>query len=125
MIRDNVWGTELILDAGGCDKKLIDDPVNVRAFNIRLVKDIDMVAYGDPQIVYFGSDDKAGITLCQMIETSNICAHFVPSMDALFLNVHSCKEFDPQIIYNLVKQYFGAKVVTYQKIDRSVPEVRD
>lgn len=124
MIRDNVWGTELILDAGGCDKDLINDSVNIRAFTIRLVKDIDMVAFGDPQVVYFGSGDKAGYTMQQLIETSNICAHFVPDMDALFLNVHSCKDFDPQVVYNLVKQYFGAKVINYQKIDRSVPEVR-
>ena len=123
MIKDNIWGKELIVDAGGCDLSLITDPVNIRAFVIRLVKDIDMVAYGDPQIVKFGSGDKAGYTLTQLIETSNICAHFVDESNSLFLNVHSCKDFDPQVVYYLVKQYFGAKIVNYQMLDRAIPKV--
>ena len=81
----------------------------------RLVKDIDMVAYGEPQIVNFGSGNKAGFTLVQLIETSNICALFVPDDgnggNAMYLDVFSCKEYDDQIVINLVKEFFGAKYV--------------
>jgi hypothetical protein len=74
-----------------------------------------MVAYGDPQIVSFGSGNKAGYTLVQLIETSNICAHFVPDDlkggNALYLDVFSCKSFDSDIVIGLVKKYFDAKTV--------------
>jgi S-adenosylmethionine/arginine decarboxylase-like enzyme len=74
-----------------------------------------MVAYGEPQIVSFGSGNKAGYTLVQLIETSNICAHFVPDDlnggNAMYLDVFSCKPYDDQIVVDLVKQYFKAKSV--------------
>lgn len=50
---------------------------------MKLVKDIDMVPYGGPQVVHFGSGNKAGYTLVQLIETSNITAHFVEETNDL------------------------------------------
>ena len=47
------------------------------------------------RLVFGAYDAKAGYTLTQLIETSNICAHFVDESNSLFLNVHSCKDFDP------------------------------
>jgi S-adenosylmethionine/arginine decarboxylase-like enzyme len=70
-----------------------------------------MVAYGEPQIVNFGSGNKAGYTLVQLIETSNICAHFVNEDNTMYLDVFSCKEYDDQIVINLVRKYFGAHKV--------------
>jgi S-adenosylmethionine decarboxylase len=67
-----------------------------------------MVAYGEPQIVDFGSGNKAGYTLVQLIETSNICAHFVNENDTMYLDVFSCKPFDDKVVIALVKEYFGA-----------------
>lgn len=102
------WGYHLMLDCSGCDHDMIRDPVNIKAFTIRLVEDIKMVAYGEPQIVNFGSGNKAGYTLVQLIETSNICAHFVNEDNTMYLDVFSCKEFDQQVVMKLVKQFFGA-----------------
>ena len=73
------WGWHLILDCsqGAMDK--ITDKSNILGFVKQLVKDIDMVAYGDPWIERFATHDinKSGISFCQMIETSNITGHFV------------------------------------------------
>ena len=54
------WGYHLILDAAGCDHDLISSGENITAFAKQLVKDIDMVPYGEPQVVNFGSGNKAG-----------------------------------------------------------------
>ena len=70
------WGYHLMLDCAGADHARITSGENIAAFAKTLVERIDMVAYGEPQVVRFGSDDKAGYTLVQLIETSNICAHF-------------------------------------------------
>ena len=102
------WGYHLMLDCAGCDPYAIKDYDTIYKFTKQLVKDIDMIAYGEPQIVKFGSGDKAGYTLVQLIETSNICAHFVDENDTIYLDVFSCKQFDPNTVQKLVREYFDA-----------------
>jgi S-adenosylmethionine/arginine decarboxylase-like enzyme len=86
------WGSEFIADCGGCDLALISDAENIRLFSKELVEKIKMVAYGEPQIVHFGSEDKAGYTLVQLIETSNITAHYSEDTCSFFLNVFGRNE---------------------------------
>jgi S-adenosylmethionine/arginine decarboxylase-like enzyme len=102
------WGWHLSVDASQCNLAKITDGENIRNFSNQLVKDIDMVAYGEPQIINFGSGDKQGYTLVQLIETSNICAHFANELNAIFLDVFSCKEFDKETVKRLVVEYFDA-----------------
>ena len=105
------WGYHLVLDCAGCDHNAITSYDTIYNFTKQLVADIDMVAYCEPQIVNFGSGNKAGYTLVQLIETSNICAHFVNENDTMYLDVFSCKEYDDQVVIDLVKKYFGATSV--------------
>jgi S-adenosylmethionine/arginine decarboxylase-like enzyme len=101
------WGYHLMLDCSGCSHTAITDYHTIWAFTKKLVKDIDMVAYGDPQIVKFGEGDKTGYTLVQLIETSNICAHFVDVDDTAYIDVFSCKPYDDQVVEDLVIEFFG------------------
>jgi S-adenosylmethionine/arginine decarboxylase-like enzyme len=109
MSEEKFWGYHAILDAAGCDLDKMTSYENIYNFAKQLVKDIDMVAYGEPQIVNFGSGNKAGYTLVQLIETSNICAHFANENQEMYLDVFSCKPFDERIVEDLVVQYFDAK----------------
>jgi S-adenosylmethionine/arginine decarboxylase-like enzyme len=65
-----------------------------------------MVPYGRPQVQHFGSGNKAGYTLVQLIETSNIVAHFVEETDDMYLDVFSCKPFNPRDVEDLVQDTF-------------------
>ena len=109
------WGYHLMLDCADLDKEQISSYDNIYAFAKELVRDIDMIAYGEPQIVEFGTGNKAGYTLVQLIETSNICAHFVPDDGnggtAMYLDVFSCKEYETDIVIELVKKFFSAKYI--------------
>jgi S-adenosylmethionine/arginine decarboxylase-like enzyme len=105
------WGYHLMLDCSGCVNSAISDYDTIYDFTKQLVKDIDMVAYGEPQIVHFGTGNKAGYTLVQLIETSNISAHFVEENNTMYLDVFSCKEYDDRIVIELVEKYFGAKYI--------------
>lgn len=106
------WGYHLSLDCHEARKELITDSDNIAAFVKQLVRDIDMVAYGEPQIVNFGTGDKEGYTLVQLIETSNICAHFVNETGAIYIDVFSCKQFDQDVVSNLVDAYFAPRDMT-------------
>lgn len=110
-MNDTYWGYHLILDCADGRRGAISDGANIDAFARQLVKDIDMVAYGDPQVVMFGTGNKAGYTLVQLIETSNICGHFCNDSGDAYLDVFSCKPYDKEVVKQLAKQYFGFKTV--------------
>jgi S-adenosylmethionine/arginine decarboxylase-like enzyme len=106
------WGYHLAIDAAGADLSAISSAANITEFAKALVKRIDMVAFGDPQVVRFGSGNKAGYTLVQLIETSNICCHYVEDDGnggtAFYLDVFSCKPFDNDVVINCCKDFFGS-----------------
>ena len=119
------WGFHLILDCCGCNHDDITDPNVIADFANRLVEGIDMVAYGEPQVVKFGSGNKAGYTLVQLIETSNICAHFVEENDTMYLDIFSCKPFDPQVAIDIATDAFKFKKYNTAYIERQAPSMED
>ncbi len=106
-MSDEYWGYHLMLDCSSCEKPAIMNADHVSAFAKELVKEIDMVAYGEPQVVNFGTGNKAGFTLVQLIETSNICAHFCNDTGDVYLDVFSCKPFEIEAVKKTVAKYFN------------------
>ena len=100
------WGYHLMLNARACLGSTIRSKTHIHDFTTTLVKKIDMVPYGPPQIVMFGTGNKCGYTLVQLIETSNICAHFVEETDDMYLDVFSCKNFSPEVVKQIVAESF-------------------
>ena len=100
------WGYHALFDAAGCDRAAVTNPELIKEFTIELVKTIDMVAYGEPQVVHFGDDNKAGYTLVQLIETSNIIAHFCDDTGDTYFDVFSCRTFDVDAAAELFCNYF-------------------
>jgi len=115
------WGKHLILDAAGCSPKMIGSSIVIGNFTKDLVRRIDMKAYGDPQIVMFGTGNKKGYTLIQLIETSNIAGHFVEENNTMYLDVFSCKDFDPEIVKETVHEYFDAQKFNIKVLLRQAP----
>ena len=77
-----------------------------------------MVPYGEPQIVLFGEGDKRGYTLVQLIETSNIIAHFVEAHNDIHLDTFSCKKFNPKTVEAEVRRFFYPAEISTQTILR-------
>lgn len=102
------WGYHAMIDVRGCNKEAITSAEVVRNFVKELVEAIDMVAYGEPLIVDFANHDpsKGGFTLVQLIETSNICAHFVSESSDAYFDVFSCKEFQVRDVLPVINKYF-------------------
>jgi S-adenosylmethionine decarboxylase len=112
------WGYHLILDCGSCDPEGIRSAERIRNFAKHLVKQIDMVAYGEPTVVHFGTGNKAGYTLVQLIETSNICAHFVEETNDIYLDVFSCKPFQIDDVKKVVNIYFTPEKMNEMFLNR-------
>lgn len=101
------WGKHMILDAARCNPASIRSSAHIHNFTKCLVSAIDMKAWGPPQIVMFGTGNKKGYTLVQLIETSNICAHFTEEDDSMYLDVFSCKDFAPETVDSVVSAFFA------------------
>jgi S-adenosylmethionine decarboxylase len=114
------WGYHLVLDCAGCNHDQITNGDNIKNFTNELVKRIDMVAYGDPIIAHFATHDpqKAGYSMMQLIETSNIAAHFVDRDNTMYLDVFSCKPYENQTVIDTVKEFFGATSVRVTYLTR-------
>lgn len=120
-MNQEYWGYELRINLGGCSYEKITSKENVVAFVKKLVTDIDMIAYGEPDVPNFGHGDKAGFSLNQWISTSNITGHFVNELREVYLNVFSCKKFDVNVAIELATDYFGAETVSSDYTERKAP----
>lgn len=119
----NAWGKHLMLDLRACNRLLISCPNNIVAFSKDLVQRIDMVPYGEPTVKHFGSDDKSGYTLVQLIETSNITGHFCDQSGDAYLDVFSCKDFHDKDVIDVIWKYFIPRDLSSTTIFRGRKEV--
>ena len=117
------WGYHLTIDAAGCDSNAIRSKDAIKKFSQRLVKGIDMVAYGKPHIVRFGTSVQKGYTLVQLIETSNITAHFSEDSNEVYLDVFSCKPFCEKDAVRIFKECFKPKKMNKRFFKRQAPHV--
>lgn len=118
------WGFHLVLDLARCNSASIRNKSTIEQFSKKLVKEIDMVAFGPPVIVRFGESDKMGYTLVQLIETSNITAHFCEETNDAYIDVFSCKKFDSRVVNNLVFSVFKPEKMRSRMVLRKAPELR-
>lgn len=120
------WGWHLIVDAHDCDRSLITMRDHIANFSKTMVKEIDMVAYGNPIIEHFADhdEDKAGYTLVQLIETSNITAHFCDKSGDAYIDIFSCKPFDSVVAIEVINNFFHPKSHVSRLITRDASLVK-
>lgn len=103
-----LWGVSTSIDIYNCDPDTIRSADAIRQFVIELCDLIKMKRFGETQVVHFGEDERvAGYSMTQLIETSLISAHFANLTNAVYLDVFSCKEYDPAEVRQFAQNYFG------------------
>ena len=113
-IMDKIaWGMSSSIDCAKCDPELIRSIDAVKRFTAELVAYIDMRAYGPCHVVHFGEDERvAGLSMFQLIETSCISAHFANQSNNAYIDIFSCKQFDPYAAGKFCKQFFQAESIS-------------
>jgi S-adenosylmethionine/arginine decarboxylase-like enzyme len=113
------WGLYTSVDMKGCDPAAIRDAEKIRQFIVELCDLIDMKRFGEPQVIHFGPCEKvAGFSMTQLIETSLVSGHFANETNAAYLDIFSCKEYEPSKAAEFCKSFFGAESVKYQVLFR-------
>ena len=80
---------------------------------------IDVKQYGPIIVNHFGDNpDIAGISMYQLIETSNISAHIVDKNKNVYFDVFSCKKYDPELVKNILIKEFRPLSCDFKFIER-------
>ena len=107
--RARPWGWHLVLHLYDCNLEKISSADVIYQFVVDLCELLQMRRFGEPTIVNFGDDPRvAGYSLVQLIETSNICAHCANESSAVYLDIFSCKKFDPEVAAQFCIEVFEA-----------------
>ena len=117
--KEKVWGLLTSVDQYHCNPELIRDADAIRRYVDELCQIIDMKKFGDTLVVNFGEDERvAGFSMTQLIETSLISGHFANLTNAAYLDIFSCKYYDPQVAADFTQKFFQAKEMTIHYILR-------
>ncbi len=116
----NAWGLLTSVDLYECNPKTIRDAAAIKRYVDELCELIEMKQFGETQIVNFGEDEKvAGYSMVQLIETSLISGHFANKSNSAYMDIFSCKYYEPSVVVKFTKKYFEAKDVKMHYILRS------
>jgi len=107
------WGLSATIDLKNCDPKLVTDKEAIRFFVEKLVESIDMELYGDMVIERFGEGKLKGYSVMQLIKTSSITMHFGDNEPYAFIDIFSCKPYDPEAAAIFCKKWLGAESMTF------------
>ncbi|MEW5896210.1 MAG: S-adenosylmethionine decarboxylase [Nanoarchaeota archaeon] len=96
----------------GCDQSLLKDPAAIQRFVKQLATKLKMHRVGPTEIKRFGHGKLHGYSMMQFIETSSITAHFDEVGGRAFLDVFSCRTYNPKIIAKFSQKFFKAESYT-------------
>ena len=119
------FGKELILDIHECDASTFNRK-SIKQYFIELCELIDMERcklswwdyYGVPQEEWLTEPHLIGTSAVQFIMTSNITIHTLDLFSAVYINIFSCKEFEPDVAKKFTAHWFKGKIVSAHIIDR-------
>lgn len=120
-MNENVFGWELLLDLYECDPDILCSRELLSQYVVELCERLDMKRYGEPLIEHFGyaKRETEGYSLVQLIETSSIVGHFSEFKRSAYLDIFSCKPYDPELVAQFSKEFFKAQRVVTRLIERA------
>ncbi len=105
-----LWWVLTSVDVYDCDPKIIRCRDSIKKYVIELCDLIDMKRFWDTEVVHFWEDEKvAWYSMTQLIETSLISGHFANATNASYLDIFSCKEYDPNVVWEFSQDFFKWK----------------
>jgi S-adenosylmethionine/arginine decarboxylase-like enzyme len=124
--KDKPYGYELIMDLHGCDASTFNRE-SLDAYFEKVCNAIDMVRsdrfwWDDmdvPEEQKQTLPHTKGTSAVQFILTSSIVVHTLDILEAVYVNVFTCKEFDEKVAEKITREWFGAKECKTTFIERT------
>jgi S-adenosylmethionine/arginine decarboxylase-like enzyme len=124
--KDKAYGYELIMDLHGCDVSKFNR-TSIDGYFEKVCDAIDMKRsdrfwWDDMDVPEEQKQTLAhtkGTSAVQFILTSSIVVHTLELLEAVYVNVFACKEFDEKVAAAITKEWFGAKACKELFIERT------
>jgi S-adenosylmethionine/arginine decarboxylase-like enzyme len=97
------------IDLHGCQRSRLEDPNSIRAFVPSVIEAIGMRAHGPLRLERFGEGELEGWSATQFIETSSITIDADEVSGRCFIDVFSCRTFDPETAATIAVAHFGGR----------------
>jgi S-adenosylmethionine/arginine decarboxylase-like enzyme len=101
------WVVLATIDLRCCDRLRLGDPGSIRAFVPSLVEEIGMEQHGPLQLERLDGGALEGWSAMQLVETSSITVHTDEFSRRCFIDVFSCRQFDPEVAVAVAVDHFG------------------
>ena len=118
------YGMEVIIDLAECDP-LTFTRERIEAYMAGLCDVIDMQRedlhfwdYNSPEEKAAAPAQLKGTSAVQFILTSNITLHSLDDLRTCYINIFSCKDFDPGVAAEFTRNAFGANSCSYAVLER-------
>ena len=110
-----MYGIETIIDLQGCDTTRFNRK-DIKLYFLQACKLLDV----SPEDCYFWDDFRVskerrqtnpktkGTTAIQFILTSNITIHTLDLLASVFINIFSCKSYNPELLEELAIRFLGS-----------------
>ena len=116
---ERAWGLLTSLDVEDCDPDIIRDADAIKRYVIELCDLIEMKRFGECHVVHFGEDDRvAGYSMFQLIETSCISGHFANATNRSYIDIFSCKAYDPEVVKEFTQKFFKGGTTRTNVVNR-------
>jgi len=123
--KEKPYGYELILDMHGCDVSKFNR-TSLENYFEKLCKAIDMKRsdlhfwddVGLPPERHQTLAHTKGTSAVQFILTSSVVVHTLEVLEAVYVNIFSCKGFDEKVAEEITKDWFGANGCISRFIER-------
>ena len=102
------WGVLAAINLYGCDSELIKNQKAIKKFIVGICRQIKMRRFGPAIIKRFGKEKLEGCSAMQLIETSSITLHFDEEKNRAFIDIFSCKNFNPKKAEKFSRDFFKA-----------------
>ena len=104
------WGLSCSIDLYDCNYDLITKPQPIKQFVTELATILKVKRHGPCQLTnYGGREGVYGFSMVQLIDASLISGHFSNASRAAYLDIFSCKYYDPKKAAAFSQGFFQAK----------------
>ena len=109
-IEESEYGREVLVDLSNCDYEILNSRDDLVRFIRGLCDEIDMKPFGEALAPDFGHAKyrTAGLSIVQLIETSNLSMHVSPHWKKACLNIFTCSSLDAEKAIKFSMRELGA-----------------
>ncbi len=120
-----IYGYSSVLDVIACDPATFTR-ARIEQFLVTLCETIGMEREDlhfwdyedDPEGYAAAPVHLRGVSVVQFIKTSSIVIHTLDDIEVVFIDLFSCKEYDPHVVRALVESHFGGEVRSFRTFAR-------